>query len=51
MRSGRLVRTNSGRYLPSYQPPMGILDNDPRPPRRGPTDQSVLGFLLGPGLM
>jgi len=51
--SGVVRRTSSGRpYLPDYQPPMGILDNDPNPPpRRGPTDQSVIGFLLGPGLM
>jgi hypothetical protein len=48
----RLRRSPSGRFLPSHQPPMGILDNDPQELRnRGPTDQSVIGFLLGPGLM
>ena len=49
--SGMLVRTKSGRYLPTHQPPMGILDNDPTLPKSSPTDQTVLGFLLGPGLM
>ena len=50
---GRLVRTPSGRWLPAHQPPMAILDNDPNraPLRDAFSDQSVLGFLLGPGLM
>jgi hypothetical protein len=50
---GRLVRTASGRWLPAHQPPMAILDNDPNraPLRDAFSDQSVLGFLLGPGLM
>lgn len=48
----RLRQTPSGRYLPDHQPPMSIIDNDGQPPRRqGPTDQSVVGYLLGPGLM
>ena len=50
--AARLRWTPSGRYLPDHQPPMGILDSDPHgSPPRGPTDQSIIGFLLGPGLM
>ena len=44
----------SGRALPDHQPPMGILDNDPdAPPPKPPalSDQRIIGFLLGPGLM
>ena len=50
----RLTRTLTAaeRLLPTYQPPMGILDNDPQQPRpRPPTDQTIIGYLLGPGLM
>ncbi len=53
MRRRGLVRTRSGRWLPAHQPPMGILDNDPEPapPKPALSDQRLLGFLLGPGLM
>lgn len=47
-----LVRTPSGRWLPTHQPPMGIIDNDPEPapPKPALSDQRMIGFLLGPGL-
>ena len=53
----RLSRTISGGggrliELPDHLPPMGILDNDPNPPpKMPPSAQSIIGFLLGPGLM
>ena len=49
----RMVRTPSGRWLPAHQPPMAILDNDANPPpkREALSDQRIIGFLLGPGLM